>query len=380
MSDTHELTELLRKCHRDELLPLAEALGIPHERMRRGTLAQAIDGKLRRAAAHELVNVVRRGGKGPPYRDVLRKLAAREGLELPSDDPAEAEQLLLDHALAQRWAELSPEERAERWARLGQDEPVPDEPGTALQRLDGQLPHHRLLAHAELAARVLPGPLGCVPALIALRPRYELVLPAVLEVGRLRQAVLYRITVGVVGSPSSGKDAALASVFGIDTGNVDPVAGSTTKVEITRLPGAAALYLVNTPGLGDVVEDVTEEARQVLDHIDLYLYVVNAQGGVQAREKADHAACVATGRPVLSIINKIDTLRPDDRQRYLDDARAKLGAEEGDFVATAFDPLPQLADAPIGVDDVRRWIEERLGELGKDRAELPWERVGPAAE
>jgi GTPase Era involved in 16S rRNA processing len=175
-----------------------------------------------------------------------------------------------------------------------------------------------------------------------------------------------------MGSPSSGKDAALSAVFGLEPSNVSPVAGSTTTVEITRLPGTSALYLVNTPGLGDVVEDVTEEARQVLDHIDLYLYVVNAQGGVQAREKADHAAAVATGRPVLSVVNKIDTLRPSDRERYLDDARAKLGVDEADFVATAFDPLPQLAESPIGVEEVRRWIEERLRELGKDPAELPW--------
>src|SRR5690606_1991518 len=147
---------------------------------------------------------------------------------------------------------------------------------------------------------------------------------------------------------------------GVDTGNVHPVAGSTKQVEITRLPDATALYVVNTPGLGDVVASVTEEARQVLDHIDVYLYVVNAQGGVGARELADYRACVARGRPVLAVVNKIDTLRPEDRARYLADARQKLGAAEDDFVGVAFDPLPALADAPIGVGGVRAWIAARL--------------------
>lgn len=380
MSDApeSELAELLRKCHRAELEPLAEALGIPHARMRRGSLALAIDARLRRAASHELANLVRRGGAGLPYVEVLRKLLARHRIEPATTDPEELERALLDHALAERWAHLDPEARAERWAALGLGEPVPADGETALAVLERQPPHHRLVAHAELAARVLPGPMGCIPTLIALRPRYDLVEPAVLEVGRLRQAVRYRVTVGVVGSPSSGKDAALAAVFGVETGNIDPVAGSTRTVEITRLPGAAALYLVNTPGLGDVIEDVTEEARQVLDHIDLYLYLVNAQGGVQAREKADHAACVATGRPVLSVINKIDTLRPDDRERYLDDARGKLGVAEEDFVAAAFDPLPQLADAPLGVDAVRAWIERHLLAIGKDLSELPWSATPPS--
>ena len=155
-----------------------------------------------------------------------------------------------------------------------------------------------------------PFPLpGCLFFLWYFRPHLDRVTPAVLAVGRLRQSVRHRVTVGVVGSPSSGKDAALAAVFNVHTGNVNPVAGATKQVEIHRLQGPTALFLVNTPGLGDVAEDVTERAKEILHHIDVYLYVVNAQGGVQAREKADYDACVATGRPVLAVVNKIDTLQ-----------------------------------------------------------------------
>jgi GTPase Era involved in 16S rRNA processing len=193
-----------------------------------------------------------------------------------------------------------------------------------------------------------------------------------LEVTRLRQQLLHRVTVGVVGSPSCGKDAAIMALFGVDTGNIDPVAGATKSVEITRLPGATALYIVNTPGLGDVMESVTEEARQVLDHIDLYVYIVNAQGGVQARELADYSACRATRRPVLAVINKVDTLRDSDKERYLADAQQKLGAPPADFLSAAFDPLPQLADAPIGVKEVHRWLHEHLIEAGKAPEDLTW--------
>jgi hypothetical protein len=54
MSGGDELAELLRKCHRDELLPLARLLGIKPEGMALGTLANAIGLRLRRAASHEL--------------------------------------------------------------------------------------------------------------------------------------------------------------------------------------------------------------------------------------------------------------------------------------------------------------------------------------
>ena len=93
---------------------------------------------------------------------------------------------------------------------------------------------------------------------------------------------------------------------------------------------------------------------------------------MQQRELKDYRRCLESGRPVLAVVNKIDTLKPADRARYLADARNKLGAPEDDFLAAAFDPLPVLADEPIGVDAVRNWLQEHLVGLGKDASELPW--------
>ncbi len=362
-----DLVELLRKCHRDELLPLAEALRIKTEGMKLGTLARAIDHRLRRAAANDLENIVLRGGAGPGYPEVLRRVGLRLGLEV-AVDPALAEQAIAREHMKRTWRMLPDHERGD----------LPEEPEEALRLLERRHPmtfgYHltRLWQDPDIP---LP---GCLWVTWMTRPRWEIVLPAVLKVAHLRQSVRHRVTVGVVGSPSTGKDAAIAVLFGIDTGNVNPVAGSTKQVEITRLPDATALYVVNTPGMGDVVESVTEEAKQVLDHIDVYLYLINAQGGVQAREKADYDACVKRGRPVLAVVNKIDTLRDADRERYLTDARAKLGAKPEDFLAVAFDPLPQLSEAPIHVESVRDWIRRRLEALGKDPTELPWVTASPA--
>ncbi len=370
---TDELAELLRKCHRDELLPLARQLGIKPEGMALGTLATAIGLRLRRSASHEFLNIVRRWGAPPPYRDVLADVGTRLGLRVPAD-PALAELAIVRQQVKRTWRALPAEEREQRWREVVGDPPAPLDGQDAVALLERRTEPGFGLFLTRLATEpVLPLP-GCLLVMWLGRARDDLAIPAIVEVARLRQTLRHRVTVGIVGSPSSGKDAAVGAIFGMPTGNVNPVAGSTREVEIRRLPGSTALYVVNTPGMGDVMESVTEEARQVLDHIDVFVYLVNAQGGVQAREKADHAACLARRRPVLVVVNKIDTLRDRDRDRFLDDCRQKLGIRGQDLIGAAFDPLPQLSPEPLGIAPVRDWLRRHLEALGKDPTELPWIR------
>ncbi|MEQ1503782.1 MAG: GTPase [Myxococcota bacterium] len=380
-ADDQALVELLRKCHRAELEPLAAMLRIQSSGLALATLAKAIDSRFRRAATSELFTIARLGTP-PPYAVGLHQMGIRLGLDVGDGDVEAAELAIVRHHVRRQWAAMPAEERARRWSEVigvpADPAEPPTEPDAAMTALERQHPRGFGLFVTRLATEpIVPLP-GCLVLLWLAKPRDDLAIPAVIEICRLRSAVRHRVTVGIVGSPSSGKDAAMVALFGLP-GNIDPVAGSTTQVEIRRLPNATALYLVNTPGMGDVIESVTEEARQVLDHIDIYLYLVNAQGGVQAREKADHAACRARGRPVLVVVNKIDTLRDDDRPRFLADCRTKLGVGPDDLVAAAFDPLPQLSERPLGVEAVQEWITDRLVALGKDPAELPWASTREAA-
>lgn len=369
--------ELLRRCHRGELDHLITLLRVDARGKGLRDVSVAISRKLRWVGTHKL-KALFRGFRPAPYAQVLTELAGRVKVK-PGRTLEETEQAILEQHLSEAWAQLSDEARLQLWAEQGLHPPVPKLGVKAIALVKDRLGEQ---ASFGLSTLTLPGLLAMlalplnptVPTILLAwffaGPNDRLLLPAILEVSRLRQLVLHRVTIGVVGSPSSGKDAAIKAIFGIDHGNIDPVAGSTREVAITRLPDATATYVVNTPGLGDVVESVTEEARQVLDHIDVYVYVVNAQGGVQAREKADYTACVRTGRPVLAVINKVDTLRESDRERYLSDARKKLGAPAQDFLSAAFDPLPQLAEAPLGITEVRAWLRERLLQAGKSPKEL----------
>ncbi len=392
------LERLLHRARREELLPLARLLRVNPHGLGLGDLARVVAQQVRRVGSHGLGNLFFRRGEGRAYAEILADAARRNGVEIGGEEATET--ALTRAFFAKRWAVAPAAERARMWADLGLrgDPPVAAEEaaGVARQRLGRSFDYaitglstlvvHPLGVVAFVA--FLLHPIGWVFRLFFpfflpylawrnLRPAEELVAAVVLEVARVRQVVLHRVTLGVVGSPSTGKDAAIKALFGIDTGNISPIAGSTKEVAIQRLPGSTALYVVNTPGMGDVVESVTEEARQVLDHIDLYLYIVNAEGGVQARELADYRRCVTTGKPVLALVNKVDVLRPRDRDRYLTDARAKLGAPEADFLPVAFDPLPELAPGPIGLSEVHAWMVEHLVELGKDPSELPSQLVRP---
>jgi len=372
-----DIEELLRRCHRDELFSLAEILKIKPRGMGLKQLSKALAATLRRRGSHDALNILFRGGSGPSYPAILRGLSQRQGIAVPGDIPG-AEIAILNWWVDKNWNTMEPEQRGKIWASLEMQPPTPTDTGdliAANQTLANMYEYVQTATSvAQVVGAVTPVLGGCLTLYKLMAPRDDLVLRSILEITQLRQTVLHRVTVGVVGSPSSGKDAAIRAIFGIDTGNVNPVAGSTTEVEITRFAGATALYVVNTPGLGDVVESVTEEAKQVLDHIDIYVYLVNAQGGVQAREQEDWGQCRASGRPALAVVNKIDTLRDQDRARYLDDARMKLSVPEGDFMAAAFDPLPQLSSEPIGLEPIRDWIRDRLLAIGKDTTELPWIR------
>lgn len=355
---------------------MARRLGIGVDELPLDKLALAIDKKVRHAGDHALRNIVLRGGLGPSWSDVLNQFGRRHRMRLPRR-VEEAELDILAWWVARFWPKIPANERNEIWRRMGGEAPPPEDVTEALQPMLHDPTGRATYLVTQPTLRILglgmlPGVGGCLLLWRLGQPRDDMLVPAILEIARLRQNVLHRVTVGIVGSPSSGKDAAIAAIFGIESGNVNPVAGSTKTVEITRLPHSTALHVVNTPGMGDVVESVTEAAREVLELIDVYVYVVNAQGGVQAREKGDYQRCLDTGRPVLVVVNKIDTLKEEDRTRYLEDAQEKLGASDENFMAAAFDPLPQLADAPMGVDAVRKWVQRNLEGLGKDPTELPW--------
>lgn len=183
--------------------------------------------------------------------------------------------------------------------------------------------------------------------------------------GEVEEALKQTLAVAFLGSASAGKDSAIRALFGIDFGQVDPIPGSTEEVRVAAVDADSRLLVINAPGFGDLREEVDRRARNVLDQLDLAVYVVNADGGATIDERRDLAQIRALGRPVLVCINKIDLIRPHQREAFVDATLRQLGVDRNDAVVTAFDPLPALSEEAIGVEDVIGWIHRHLEENGK---------------
>ena len=216
MSDS--LYELLRRCHRVELEALATHLKIREQDLGLSKLARRIDQRLRQMGGHGIVNILTRGGEGPPWSDIVMRLCRKAGVA-SNDDIGVMEHGLMEHWVTTTWSSLTTEQQNSAWDELGLPRPMSDagEPDLDLS----QAPTGTLMAHMGdinpvFALPFLPflGPIGTL--LYVGRPRDDQLLPAVLEVARLRQLARHRITIGVVGSPSCGKDAGIRALFGID--------------------------------------------------------------------------------------------------------------------------------------------------------------------
>lgn len=334
------LRRLLDRARPEELAPLEAILGLPADG-RRGERAAAVESSIRRIG----------GVHCPSWRSSLRRLLEKKGYGHAGQvDVLEAR---LIGALVDRKA-LSPQ-AAGAYALMAPYGPpkqglIPSEWRYEFKR------NHLLRVFFFL----LP--------LIWLRNRdereQEKKLPAVLmALAKLRQALQGRVTVAIVGPPSSGKDSALRALFGIDTGNIDPVAGATREAGIHKL--SESLFVLNTPGHGDVDEGLSEKTEMYLDHADLYLVVLNAEGGLQAPDRALLDTVQARGRPTLVALNKVDLLREGELTRML--AHVRERAPGLLVIPASFDPY--LAPEPLGVDDVWQWLEEQAGEQAGEHRE-----------
>lgn len=182
---------------------------------------------------------------------------------------------------------------------------------------------------------------------------------------QIKSALSQNLAVAFLGSASSGKDSAIKALFGIDFGQIDPIPGSTDRVRVAAIDPEGKVLVVNAPGFGDVRRDVDLRARSILDQIDIVVYLLNCDGGATIDERRDLDAIRMLGRPTLVCLNKIDLIRPHQREMFVDATLRQLAVDPKDAVITAFDPLPALADEPIGVTPVVQWIHAHLEANGK---------------
>ncbi len=138
------------------------------------------------------------------------------------------------------------------------------------------------------AVGAILGPVGWIAtglwlALDLAGPAFRKTVPAVIHVALLRTILLNRITIGVVGDGSAGKDALMQAVFGIDS-KIDPVAGSTETALSYPLNKRGSAFIVNYPGFNDYREAFDKHTDDYLYHTDVFVMVVDINRGISGTD------------------------------------------------------------------------------------------------
>jgi small GTP-binding protein len=196
-------------------------------------------------------------------------------------------------------------------------------------------------------------------------PAYRKTIPAVVHIAALRQLVLNRINIGVVGDGSVGKDAFFNAVFGLDTQNVDPIAGATSEAELYPLDEDYAINLINFPGFNDINPSVNSLTHEYLHNVDIFVMVIDLARGVSDIDVQILNKLNRLNKPIVVCLNKVDMVRPRDLEKLRETAKQRLTGVT--LIETAFDPDDRIhSDGPVGTLDIFNWLKAQLETQGKD--------------
>jgi len=110
----------------------------------------------------------------------------------------------------------------------------------------------------------------------------------------------------LIGKVNAGKTTLFFRLLNIDPcrAKISPVAGWTKEIELR--PVYRDTFLADTPGLDDIESAVSRKTLDFKGDTDIFAHVVNAAEGVTETVKNCSVELFKTGRPVVTIINKID--------------------------------------------------------------------------
>ena len=417
MSKILSLVDVLQRTlaqNKEDIRPLLGYLGTTQDELnlqmeRSSTLtdAQKIADYLRKMGSNDIASLFR-NGEGVMYEEIVCDVGEKLKVKGVSKDKSVGlnEELIIQHLFSDALKKMSDEERSAlmRSMNLSEKDQGAILAGTLmasqvmLNQFGGFAVYRMSVILANMLARTLLGnglnfaanaalvrgvgaflgPIGWIAsgAWLAVEiagPAFRKTVPAIVHIAMLRQNVLKRLTISVVGDGSVGKDALFKSVFGVDTGNINPIAGSTSDARVYDLGHTGTIKLINFPGFHDVRSEVNDLVNDNIKHTDLFLLVVDINRGVSGHDVETLRNLEAEGKPVLVCLNKIDMLRPNDKAKMVQVAKERL--QNPCVFETAFDPDPRLSqDGPVGAHAVFDWVVDRLEELGKETEHLKAEQ------
>lgn len=386
--------------NKDDVKPLVKYLGLEDGVLdyRLGGERQAaelIASSLRKLGSNDIATLFR-GGDGVSYSEVVIDVGDKlKANVLEQNSVEENEQIILLKMFEDALERMTDEEKRAMFRSMGineRDLPVGAITTAILQGLLRQYGGFyiyqisvivaNMVSRALLGAGLsfatnaaitrtvgtLLGPIGWLATGLWLAvdlagPAYRKTVPAVIHIALLRSMLFNKITVGVVGDGSSGKDSLVKAVFGLNS-QINPIAGSTSRAVSYPLNARGNAVLVNYPGFNDYRSEVDRYTDDLLHHTDTFVMVVDINRGISQVDIDILNKLKSFRKPILICLNKVDLPRNEtDLQSLEKTARERLKGYP--IIKTAFDPDTRLQKNTIGCLAVYKWIKKAIGDAGK---------------
>ncbi len=164
-----------------------------------------------------------------------------------------------------------------------------------------------------------------------------------------------KLIMAMYGSVNSGKSTTINALTGRKLADVKAVAGYTKEIQLYRF--SENVYITDTPGLEDINEENSARAKEFVEQdTDIILFFLNAGVGASKPTVDAYNELQALGKPIITVLNKIDILTLDEQAEMEQDIKDKMGVKV----------VPISARDNIGIDVLHRHILEILESVGKE--------------
>lgn len=164
-----------------------------------------------------------------------------------------------------------------------------------------------------------------------------------------------KLIISLIGSVNSGKSSIINALTGIKYAEVKPRAGSTSEVSLYKLK--EKVYIADTPGLFDIDESVSEKASEFVENdADIILFFINAAVGITKQTKDSFLDVQKLDKEIIVVLNKIDTLEPDEVLEVVEQSKEELGVV----------PFPVSAKSGTGIEKLSNEVVRVLETKGKE--------------
>lgn len=402
MSKKLELVDVIHRslANKEDVRPLVKYLGMDettlnYSRDNERNTAIKIADYLRQMGSNDIATLFR-GGDGVSYAEVVLDVGEKLKAKVNKNNTVEKnEELILIKMFEDALERMTDEEKRAVFRSMGineRDIPIGAISTAIIQNLlrefGGFYIYQITVIVANMVSRALLGsglsfatnaaltrtlgallgPIGWIATGLWLvidiaGPAFRKTVPAVIHIALLRSMLLNKITIGVVGDGSSGKDSLMKAVFGFDS-KIDPIAGSTDTAMSYQLNKKGTATIVNYPGFNDYRPNVDKYTNDYLHHTDVFVMVVDINRGISNVDIKILENLKQFNKPILICLNKVDLPRsPADLAKLETAAKTRLNGFQ--LIKTAFDPDPRLHQSSIGGKDVYNWIRNVIKEEGK---------------